>query len=460
MLPNASGLTWVDDRHILFSEIKSGVHMAVVTATESRAEERDVYVPAEREGMAHRSYLSPDHKWVLIAGEMGPAVTNLPCRVVPFAGSSPGKSIGPATGWCDLAGWSPDGKWMFFSAATSSGFHLWRQAFPDGAPEQLTFGPTEQDGVAVAPDGRSLLTSVGLTTHSIWIHDKNGERQIPFEGSADLIVGQTSSRSIFSPDGARLYFLGRRNPNEAGELWAVDLRSNAMERPVPGMAVASSFDVSPDGKQIVLDSLDAKGESHLWIADLDHRSPPRQLESGSAEQSPLFGPGGDLFFQSLEGGLVYLDHLRLPDGRRTRVSSTPVVRLATVSPDGKWVVAEAPTADRDAKRGVMAYNVDDGSAKRICYGLCILRWTGDGKFLYIGVPGGDASHKFKTLIVPLEHGRDFPDLPDTGIRSESDLAHVRGLKIVVDLIHPGPDISLYAFGRSTEHRNIYRIPLP
>jgi eukaryotic-like serine/threonine-protein kinase len=33
MLPNASGLTWIDDRHILFSEIKSGVHMAVVTAT-------------------------------------------------------------------------------------------------------------------------------------------------------------------------------------------------------------------------------------------------------------------------------------------------------------------------------------------------------------------------------------------------------------------------------------------
>src|SRR5512144_294643 len=69
-LPNASGLTWIDRDRILFSEVKKGFHMALVTATESRADQRDVYVPADRiGGMAHRSYLSPDRKWVL-ASEM------------------------------------------------------------------------------------------------------------------------------------------------------------------------------------------------------------------------------------------------------------------------------------------------------------------------------------------------------------------------------------------------------
>jgi hypothetical protein len=38
MLPNASGLTWIDDQYILFSEIKSGIHMAMVTAIEGRAQ--------------------------------------------------------------------------------------------------------------------------------------------------------------------------------------------------------------------------------------------------------------------------------------------------------------------------------------------------------------------------------------------------------------------------------------
>ena len=38
LLPNASGLTWITDRHVLFSEIKTGLHMGIVTATEGRAE--------------------------------------------------------------------------------------------------------------------------------------------------------------------------------------------------------------------------------------------------------------------------------------------------------------------------------------------------------------------------------------------------------------------------------------
>ena len=90
--------------------------------------------------MAHRSYLSPDRKQVLVV-EMD-ARSWLPCRLVPFDGSSPGKPVGPAPAQCTDAAWSPDGKWMYFSANTGSGVHIWRQRFPDGTPEQVTFGVT------------------------------------------------------------------------------------------------------------------------------------------------------------------------------------------------------------------------------------------------------------------------------------------------------------------------------
>ena len=40
--------------------------MSIVSSTESRTEQRTVYMPPEN-GMAHRSYLSPDRKQVLVA---------------------------------------------------------------------------------------------------------------------------------------------------------------------------------------------------------------------------------------------------------------------------------------------------------------------------------------------------------------------------------------------------------
>jgi DNA-binding winged helix-turn-helix (wHTH) protein len=165
LLPNAASLTWLDRWRVLFSELRGpGENMALVTADESRAKERDVYLPA-RWGMAHRSWTSPDGKWILLS-EMDVAGW-MPCRVVSFDGSSPGWSAGPSPARCTYADWSPDGKTMYFSADAGNGFHIWRQRFPRGAPEQLTAGATEEEGVAVSPDGRTLVTSAGIKESTV-----------------------------------------------------------------------------------------------------------------------------------------------------------------------------------------------------------------------------------------------------------------------------------------------------
>jgi eukaryotic-like serine/threonine-protein kinase len=66
VLPNAAALTWIDPHQILFSELRTGVNMAIATSAESRTGERIVYLPPIADGMAHRSWISPDHKWVLV----------------------------------------------------------------------------------------------------------------------------------------------------------------------------------------------------------------------------------------------------------------------------------------------------------------------------------------------------------------------------------------------------------
>ncbi|HSD72976.1 MAG TPA: protein kinase, partial [Thermoanaerobaculia bacterium] len=289
-LPNASGLTWIDREHLLFSEIKKGIHMAIVTATESRAEAREVYVPPTEPGMAHYSYLSPDRKWVLVV-EMD-ATSWLPCRVVPFDASSKGRTVGPPNGRCTSAAWTPSGRWMFFTADVGDGFHVWRQRFPDGKPEQVSSGTTEEEGIAMSPDGRTFVTSVGIVQSSIWMHDQRGDRQLTFEGYATLGLGG-AARSYFSPDGRRLYFLVRQEGArefDDGELWTIELDSNRTERLLPGFTMGN-FDISIDGKRVVFTRREADGKIRMWLASLERRFPVRRLsKSQVSERRPVFGP--------------------------------------------------------------------------------------------------------------------------------------------------------------------------
>jgi hypothetical protein len=90
-----------------------------------------------------------------------------------------------------------------------------------------------------------------------------------------------------------------------------------------------------------------------------------------------------------------------------------------------------------------------------------LSWTLDGKFFYIGLFGpGNSDSDFKTFVIPLRLGEMFPDLPATGIKSESDVAQLRGVQVIPELVYPGPNGSRYAVSRWAVHRNIYRIPIP
>ena len=82
-------------------------------------------------------------------------------------------------GGCAAAAWSPDGKWVYFRADPGRVKHIWRQRFPDGQPVQITSGPTEEEVIAMAPDGRSFVTAVALQNTSLWIHDPKASVRFP-----------------------------------------------------------------------------------------------------------------------------------------------------------------------------------------------------------------------------------------------------------------------------------------
>jgi eukaryotic-like serine/threonine-protein kinase len=468
-LPNASGLTWIDEHNLLFSEIKKGIHMALVTATESRTGSRDLYVPTHERGMVHRSYLSPDRKQVLLV-EMENGGW-LPCRVVPFDGSSTGKQVGPPRAACTSGGWSPNGEWVYLSSNSGGGFHIWRQRVAGGKPEPITSGPSEEEGIAMASDGRSLVTSVGTAQSAVWVHDSRGDREVSSEGYSFL----TTAGAAFSPDGNKLYYLAQRGTSRAlfgagdraGDLWVADLSSGHNEVVLPGFSI-TDYTISPDGKRVGFVAVDAEGKASIWEASLDRRFAPRQLAPANAEARPQFDGAGDLFFAAAEGKVNYVYRIKEDGTGLQKAIPDPIVFFVRVSPDAKWVVAFAALPGEEASAAVMAYPTGGGAPIKLC-DRCRVHWTPDGKSLYVtfltweanGTEQRKSEKPPKTFVIPLPDSKAFAGLAARGFKSEAQLAAVPGVRAIDQpVVMPGPEPSVYAFAKGTVHRNLYRVPLP
>jgi Tol biopolymer transport system component len=461
-LPNASGLVWIDKQKVLFSEIKTGIHMAAVTAEESRAGTRDLYVPVHETGMIHRSYPSPDRKWALLV-EMGPEPGKfIQCRLVPMDSSSPGRQVGPPGAACSFAGWSPDGRWMYLSSAVGGTPHTWRQRFPDGSPEQITFGPTEEEGIAVAPDGRSFITAAAVTQSSVWVHDSSGERQISLEGRA--------FQPRFTPDGTRVLYLTAKGPtiDDRSELWVAEMASGRNELLLPGFSVVSfprGYDISPDGREVVVAARDLEGKSRLWLAPIDRRSPPRQIPDIEGD-SPLFGHSGEIFFRSFSigdgtSGQAY--GVRKNGAGLHKLIERPVIHLTGISPDGQWLVVYSPQPGEEVPTATLALPLTSGSPVRIYSGLIALNtpWSRDGKLFFLQEGKANLGETGRTYAFPVPPGNALPNLPAEGFRSAEELAKWPGVRVIDSpdaTLGPTPEV--YAFSRSTVQRNLYRVPIP
>ncbi len=457
-LPNASGLVWRDKGTLLFSEVKNNdIHMAIVAAGESRAGAHDVYVPASNRGMAHRSYPSPDGKWVLLV-EMDRAAW-LPCRLVPMDGSSPGRAVGPAHAGCTAGAWSPDGKTMYLNSSSGGVFHVWRQPFPDGEAEQITSGPTEEEGIAVAPDGRSFITAVGRKQGSVWLREPGRERQISLEGY--------SFDPAFTPDGKRLCYRilkGALPVSDPSELRVVDLDTGQNEAVLPGFAVTgmpgAGYSISPDGRQVVVTALDHEGKHRLWLASLDRRTPPRQLP-GVEGQQPVFGPGGEIFFRGFERDSAFVYGIRSDGTGLRKVIQQPVAGVVSVSPGGRWLVVKLPGPEGSSTAAIplrggapVPMFTHVGAEIRV-------RWSADDKWIHISLPTSAMLTSGRTLSVPLLPGSELPPMPVNGFVSGAEIAKLPGARVFDTYdFAPGPTIETYAIARETVQRNLYRIPIP
>jgi eukaryotic-like serine/threonine-protein kinase len=336
---------------------------------------------------------------------------------------------------------------MYFSAEVDGTSHLWRQRFTGGDPQPLTASRvSEEQGIAVAPDGKSLVTSVGLRQSSLWLHTANGERLLSSEGYA--------SEPQLSADGSRLYYLLRRAASAGSvELRVMNLATLKSDRVLPDFAVLD-YAVSRNEQEVAVTTRGADGVLEIWVAALDRRTAPRRIvQSGD---HVAFGPNRDLIFRSIEGHVNFVDKIGLDGQNRVRLSDKNVIDVIGASPDGQWVIFGGRL--KDDRFGLIALPVQGGEPRLLCNINCRPEWSPDAASLYLSTtlesPGA-------TLVVPLPRGRAFPEFPEPGVDAFTYWRKLPTARIVDrPPASPGLDASTYVETRTEERRNLFRLPLP
>jgi hypothetical protein len=235
-----------------------------------------------------------------------------------------------------------------------------------------------------------------------------------------------------------------------GALWTAELASGRNERLLPDFEDIVNYDISRDGKQVAFSTVDSRQRTQLWLAPLDLSSPPKTL--GPAADCPHFGRDGEIFFRGIEDGRNFIFRLAANHEQWEKVASEPVVSVITASPGGEWVVGAVSGY-------VTAYPAEGGAPVRLCAN-CLVGWTGDGKSLFVSRFVDTPRRRVRTHVLSIPAGSAFPRLPPGGIETEEQLAALGGVLLGEGGVGiPGPDASVYAFARSSEQRNIYKIPL-
>ncbi len=202
--------------------------------------------------------------------------------------------------------WTPDGKRLVFTSGRNGGQNLfWRNADGSGLEEQLTSGEGAKEADSISPDGKLLLFRWKQgNSDDVWALPLGGERE-PF----GLLTNQWNEISAsISPDGKWLAYASdesgrsevyvqshpaganrRQISNEGGAspLWSRNGRELfyqsgrklvAVESAEPDTFIPGNpevlfegdfdyrFDVSPDGKELLLSVRDVPGFTRFhWI---------------------------------------------------------------------------------------------------------------------------------------------------------------------------------------------------
>jgi len=149
--------------------------------------------------------------------------------------------------------WSPDGRWIVAGGNDGGGEGLFKIPAAGGAPVRLTSGVGRNP--VWSPDGSMIAYSgpnVFALTPLLAMRSDGTPIKMP-----DIRTERDGERLRFMPDGRALIFMNSAEATPWQDFWMLDLTTMRTRRLTrfTDRATMRTFDVTPDGKQIVFDRL-------------------------------------------------------------------------------------------------------------------------------------------------------------------------------------------------------------
>jgi hypothetical protein len=233
----------------------------------------------------------------------------------------------------------------------------------------------------------------------------------------------------------------------------VDLESGTSERIAPVMRPAD-YDISRDGRQVVMEIHDEEDKHQLWVAPLDRSAPPRRIPNVEGS-SPRFGSMGEIYFLHNNESATFTYRVFTDGTGLKKAIERPVLALTNISPDGQWLGAWASMPG--GKPSAVQLFPLAGGTPIVIGSNTAFQWSSTGDTLWIR--GGPVPYS-RIYVVPLPAGKILPKISADGFRSEQEIASLPGAHwINAPAGGPGPTSEIYAFEKRTIQRNLYRIPI-
>jgi Tol biopolymer transport system component len=160
------------------------------------------------------------------------------------------------------ADWSPDGKWIVTGGEDAKGEGLFKIPVSGGTPVRLVEGPFLNP--VWSPDGSLIVyTGANVSSEAPLLAVRPDGTRVELPG---IQVRREGQRVRFTPNGKSLVFM--RGLTAWQDFWLLDLTTNKTRllAHLNNTGAMLTFDVTPDGKQIVFDRL--QENSDIVLIDL------------------------------------------------------------------------------------------------------------------------------------------------------------------------------------------------